>query len=177
MRKLWVDFALTLWFCWLAIDFAFYNMDITKLALAPFSWVHGFHYLVSGLRGFCGYHLLGRSVRSLPSDAAWSRQFPSPLVAIGYSLGPTPMSAHQLRYPTQRDNTATNCCCCWCCCCQIKGICRHSMHRCTSSHVRLRLILTIIMSSETSNQSINQSSYQSTKHLHSAMCHEQIRSK
>jgi hypothetical protein len=35
----------------------------------------------------------------LPKDAAWSKQFPSPVVANGHSRWHTPESAHQLRRP------------------------------------------------------------------------------
>lgn len=37
--------------------------------------------------------------KSLPNDAAWSKQFPSPVVASGQSRWHAPESAHQLRRP------------------------------------------------------------------------------
>lgn len=41
----------------------------------------------------------------LPKDAAWSKQFPSPVVASGQSRWHAPESAHQLRRPDCSSDT------------------------------------------------------------------------
>ncbi len=42
----------------------------------------------------------------LPSEAAWSRQLPSPVVASGHSRWQVPVSAHQLRRPLDSRETS-----------------------------------------------------------------------